>query len=84
MRAIDGIPNERGKGFRPSYGTASFTVLFTSPENTKNNPDFRLSSINLPDRESQKSNFQLWFCQNYTAASVMFIGFLQISQPSNS
>jgi len=45
----------------------------------KTNSHFILSSINLPDTESQNSNFQLQSCQNYTAASVMLIKFLQIS-----
>ena len=40
---------------------------------------FILRSIKLPDTESQKSNFPLRSCQNYTAASVMLIEFFQIS-----
>lgn len=45
----------------------------------RSNSRFILSSINLPDTESQKSNFQLRSCQNYTAAPVLLIEFLQIS-----
>ena len=41
----------------------------------RRNSRFVLSSINLPDTESQTNNFQLRSCQNYTAASVMLIEF---------